>query len=133
MEQVHSQAVHALKETLASVSGRDALGANGYAVVLKANLLYPMSPQTQGEFAAGAGRELDRNMRAPHSSSALVVNTFERWRAHPEYLELAGVGSFETIVFEKKYPTGLPGTPPHLDLVAANAEAVVAVESKCLE
>ncbi len=133
MEQVHVRAVHALRETLAGVNGRDALGPDGYAVILKANLLYPMSPETQCEFAAGAGRELDRNMRAPHSSSALVVNTFERWRGHPEHLELAGVGSFETIAFEKKYPTGLPGTPPHLDLVAATSEAVVAVESKCLE
>ena len=133
MKQVQDRAVHALKETLASVSGRDALSARGYAVALKTNLLYPMSPETQRDYAAGAGRELDRNMLAPHSSSALVVNTFERWRDHLEHLELAEVRSFETIAFEKKYPTGLPGTPPHLDLVAANTEAVVAVESKCLE
>lgn len=133
MKPAPTRAANALKEALASVRGRDALGPRGYAVDLKANLLYAMSPETECDFAAGAGRELKRNMRAPHSSSALVVNTFERWRKHPEHLELAGVRSFDTIVFEKKYPTGLPGIPPHLDLVAANTEAVVAVESKCLE
>ena len=112
MEQVHVRAVHALRETLAGVNGRDALGPDGYAVILKANLLYPMSPETQCEFAAGAGRELDRNMRAPHSSSALVVNTFERWRGHPEHLELAGVGSFETIAFERRSTQpDCPGRP----------------------
>ena len=133
MEQVHVRAVQALKEALVGVSGRDALGPDGYTATLKANLLYPMSPKTQADFAAGARRELDRSMRAPHSSSALAANTFERWRAHPQHLELAGVRSFQMIAFEKKYPTGLRGTPPHLDLVAEATEAVVAVESKCLE
>ena len=115
------------------MSGRDALGPDGYAVTLKANLLCPMSRETRADYAAGAGKELDRRMRAPHSSAALVVNTFERWRALPAHLELAGVRSFETISFEKKCPTGLPGMPPHLDLVVEATEAVVAVESKCLE
>ena len=63
MEQVHVRAVQALKEALAGVSGRDALGPDGYAVILMANLLYPMLPETQCYFAAGAGRELDRKLR----------------------------------------------------------------------
>ena len=126
MEQVDVRAVQALKEALVGVNGRDALTPDGYAAALKANLLHPMSPETQCDFPAGAGRELDRKMRAPHSSSALIVNSFESWRAHPEDLELAGVGSFETIAFENKYPTGLPGTPPHSDLVAEDTAAVVA-------
>ena len=130
---MHDRAVQALKKALVGVSGRDALGPDGYAVTCEANLLYAMSPETRADFDDGAGRERDRKMRAPHSSSALVVNTFERWRAHPEHLELAGFRSFETIGLEKKYPTGLRGTPPHLDLVAEGTEAVVAVESKCLE
>ena len=63
----------------------------------------------------------------------LAVNTFEPWRAHCEQLELAGVRSFKKIAFEKKCPTGLAGNAPHLDLVAETTNAVVAVESKCLE
>ena len=133
MEQVRVRATRALRKAFVGASGRDALDPHGYAVTLKANLLCTMSPRTQDDFEAGAGGELDRRMRAPHSSSALAVNTFERWRADPACLELAGFCSFETMVFERKYPTGLRGTPPHLDLVAEATEAVVAVESKCLE
>ena len=133
MESVRVRAVRALKAAFVRVNGRDALAPDGYAVAWKTNLLCTMSPQTQADFEAGAGRELNRSMRKPHSSSALAVNSFERWRSDPAHLELAGFRSFETIGFEKKYPTGLSGTPPHLDLVAEATEAVVAVESKCLE
>ena len=133
MGNVRVRAVQALREALVGVGGRDVLGPDGYAVTLEANLLYPMSPSIQAAFANGAGRELDSKMRAPYSSSALAVNTFSPWLDHPEHLELVGVRSFEEIAFEQEYPTGLDGTPPHLDLVATATEAVVAVESKCLE
>ena len=133
MAQVYVRAVHALREAFVRVNGRDALGPDNYADTLRANLLYPMSPQTRDDLAAGAGQELKNKSRAPHSSSILAVNTFEPWRAHRGQLELAGIRSFEKITFEKKCPTGLGGTPPHLDLVAETNDAVVAVESKCLE
>lgn len=133
MAQARVRAVDALRESFARVNGQDALGTDRYAAAVSANLLYAMSKETQDNFDAGSGQESDGKMRAPHSSSALAVNVFEPWRARPGKLELAGVGSFETIVFEKKCPTGLSGTPPHLDLVAEAADDVVAVESKCLE
>ena len=133
MKPVRDRAVAALEHALAGASGRAELGPDGYAITTEANLLHPLLPETQADFAAGAGRELDGSMRAPHSSAALAVNVFEPWRARPEHLELAGIRSFETIEFEKQLPTGLGGIPPHLDLVAEAGDAVVAVESKCLE
>ena len=133
MAQAYDRAKHALREAFVSVNGRDALRPDGYAVTLTANLLYPMSQETRDDLAAGAGRELDKKARAPHSSSVLVVNTFEPWRVHFGQLELAGVRSFKEIAFEKKCRTGLPGTPPHLDLITETPNAVVALESKCLE
>ena len=133
MKPVRKRAVGALADALVGASGRAALGPDGYALTLEANLLQPLSPETRAEFAAGAGHELDDRMRRPHSSAALAVNVFEPWRARPKHLELAGIRSFETIEFEKQLPTGLRGTPPHLDLVAEAGDAVVAVESKCLE
>ena len=133
MERVRDAAVEALEEAFVGVRGHGALGRDRYAVTIEANLLCPMSPETQADFAAGAGRELDRSMRAPHSSSALAVNAFEPWRRRLKHLELGGIRSFETIAFEQQFPTGLRGTPPHLDLVAEAGDAVVAVESKCLE
>ena len=134
MAQAYVRAVHALREAFVGVNGRDALGPDEYADTLTANLLYHrMSPETRDDLAAGAGRELDQKSRAPHSSSVLVVNTFEPWRTDCGQLQLAGVQSFKKVAFEQKCPTGLPGTPPHLDLIAETTNAVVAVESKCLE
>ena len=75
-------------------------------------------------------------MAAAYSSSALCVNAFARWRndvADLEYLELAGVAGFHDFEFEAVRPTGLRGTPPHLDLFASGSELPVAVESKCTE
>ena len=133
MGQAYDRAVHALREAFVAVNGRNALRPDNYAHTLTANLLYPMSPETQHDLTAGAGQELKKKSRAPHSSTVMVVNTFEPWRAHCGQLELAGVRSFKKITFEKKCPTGLAGTPPHLDLIAETTDAVVAVESKCLE
>lgn len=132
-QQAYVRAVHALREAFVGVNRRDALGPDKYARTLTANLLYPMSPETRDDLVAGAGQELKKKSRAPHSSSVLAVNTFEPWRAHCEQLELAGVRSFKKIAFEKKCPTGLAGNVPHLDLVAETTNAIVAVESKCLE
>ncbi len=133
MEQAYVRAVRALNAAFANVSRLDALEPDGHAVNLRSNLLCAVSPQTQADFEAGAGRELAQKLRAPHSSAALVVNTFEPWRTNLEHLELAGFRFFRTIAFEKRCPTGLPGTPPHLDLVVEATETVVAVESKCTE
>jgi hypothetical protein len=81
---------------------------------------------------AGAGRELDSKICAAHSSAALVVNTFGPWRNRPEGMSLSGLNGFRSVRFESKLPTGLGGTPPHLDLLA-EGEATVAIESKCTE
>jgi hypothetical protein len=85
-----------------------------------------------GDFGSGAGQELDEKLCAAHSSAALVVNTFGRWRAEAASLHIAGVSGFRNIRFEMAFPTGLGGTPPHLDLFA-DGDSIVAVESKCTE
>ena len=84
------------------------------------------------DFAAGAGKELDGKLCAAHSSAALAVNTFGPWRSDPGGLRFGSVTGFETIRFEATCPTGLGGTPPHLDLLAYG-ELPVAIESKCTE
>jgi hypothetical protein len=86
----------------------------------------------QSDFGGGAGRELAGKFRAAHSSAALVVNAFHPWRLAPDGLKLAGVSDFRGLRFEAVCPTGLKGTPPHLDLLA-DGETPVAVESKCTE
>ena len=76
-------------------------------------------------------------MRALHSSSALVCNFFDYWRNQDKSALADALGikqRITRIAFEKKFPTGLHGTPPHLDVVLTlSNETLVAVESKFLE
>lgn len=106
----------------------------GYAPQRKDNLMsgLPLLPEIEHELKQGAGRELEEKLCAAHSSAALVVNTFGPWRTAPASLAFGGMTGFRSMQFEAICPTGLGGTPPHLDLLA-EADLLVAVESKCTE
>lgn len=106
----------------------------GYAVCLEDNLLPGVDlNEITADFQAGAGQEMRKKMRAPYSSSALVVNTFGRWKRDPGTLVLAGQTNFTRLCFEHQCHSGLGGTPPHLDLIADRDDQVIAIESKCTE
>jgi hypothetical protein len=91
------------------------------------------------DLSLGKGGELCDSPTSPaklcaaYSSSALAVNTFGPFRHFPERLVLAGYENFRESQFERKCPTGLRGTPPHLDFFVSGPEALVAIESKFLE
>ena len=91
------------------------------------------------QLAAGSGQELSADADAgpkfcaAHSSSALAVNTFGAWIGREGFLTLAGRTGFTGLRFEAKFPTGLKGNPPNLDVVADSRSGVVAIESKCTE
>lgn len=93
----------------------------------------------RSDFEEGAGSELlpdggkPPKFCAAFSSSALVANAFGPFRARPGELRLFGRSGFTDARFEAKCSTGLGGTPPHLDFLARAPDAVLAVESKCLE
>ena len=77
---------------------------------------------------------IDRTrLRSPHSAAALAINTFLPWQRAPDQLPLAGWIGFDAVQFEVRCPTGLRGTPPHLDFVALRGEVVVAVTVRCTE
>lgn len=71
--------------------------------------------------------------RSPDSTAALTVNTFLPWRRAVGHLPLSGVEGFDAIQFEVRCPTGLRGTPPHLDLLALRDRTVVAATVRCCE
>ena len=127
------RAARALTKALESVQGAEALDAQGYARDATFNLVAPMSDAQRGAFESGKGAELQGKMRAPYSSSALAFNSFAPFTDAPSRLELAGGTGFDQLEFERQCPSGLRGTPPHLDVVASSSTHVVAVESKCLE
>lgn len=117
------------------------LDSSGYTLDLSNNLFAPLSAAAQEEFAGGDGDELGRpgewgKMQALHSSSALACNVFDHWRVRDASALAASLGITAPlqIWFERKYPTGLPGNAPNLDVVLRPASGpVVAIESKFLE
>jgi hypothetical protein len=72
-------------------------------------------------------------LRAPGSAAALTVSSFAPWRTCPERLPLGGVVGFEAFQFDVRCPTGLRGTPPHLELLALRPDRAVAVVARCTE
>jgi hypothetical protein len=72
-------------------------------------------------------------LRSPDSAAALAVNSFLPWRGAIGALPLAGWVGFDAVQFDVRCPTGLRGTPPHLDLLALRVEVAVAVTVRCIE
>jgi hypothetical protein len=131
---VEARAKSALAAGLRAVKPDLTVDERGYVVDVADNLLPGISrADIEADFARGAGNELEAKMLAPWSSSALAVNSFARWRRRPERLLLAGLSGFAgPFAFEAKCDHGVRGEWPHLD-VLLHGDAVVGVESKCIE
>ena len=69
----------------------------------------------------------------PHSSMALVINSFFPWERDVARLPLAGKIGFDAIQFNVRCPTGLRGTPPHLDLMALRDDHVIGCTARAVE
>lgn len=130
-----SAAIAALRQRFAALRPAVEVAPSGYVSRIEHNLLPGVAMRHFVEdLGSGDGLELEWKFRAIHSSAALVVNAFARFKDAPPHLTLAGISGFETIAFEFRCPTGLRGgRPAHLDLLAQGHAGVVAVESKCTE
>jgi len=116
--------------------------AAGYTLRLGDNLFVPLSDESVCDFKSGDGAELGDGsargkMQALHSSSALACNVFEYWRQRdpaPLANALDLTRPISTIRFEQKFPTGLHGKAPNLDVVLGlQSGHRIAIESKFLE
>ncbi len=77
---------------------------------------------------------IDRTrLKSAHSAAALAINSFLPWRRMTDRMPLAGWVGFDAVQFEVRCPTGLRGTPPHLDLLALREGVAVAVTVRCTE
>ena len=85
------------------------------------------------DYLKGSGHEWRRKFRAIHSSAALAANTFGRWKTDPSRLSFCSYTGFDKLKLEAKCPTGLGGTPPHLDVLLTSTDTVIGIESKLLE
>lgn len=115
----------------------------GYLSSVEKNLFTPLSRRAKSDLTAGSGRELEDKQKSPaklkatHSSAALALNFFDPWtEAENGVLATAFAlpqGELE-VRFEQQYPTGLPGSPPNLDIVVRSPGLPsVAIESKFTE
>ena len=108
---------------------------------VEANLFRGIGPETRAEFAAGAGEELGNqavlgSMSSLRSSSALAVNVFEPWRGHDLSVLSSAFGdaTYTSLRFEARFPTGLGGTPPHLDVLLSGSSTIpLGIECKFAE
>ena len=110
------------------------LKKNGYVNSIEDNLIANLNlADFKSDFSQGKGNELDGKILAIHSSAALVVNCFAPFRKRGEIVDIPSLGKFKVQNFEKKCPTGLRGTPPHLDVLLSNDSGHIAIESKFTE
>lgn len=132
-----------VKAAFAAAAARTGRFAGAYCATPTDNLLDTLTlgqaRAALDQLAAGNGQELTAGADtapkfcAAHSSAALAVNTFAAWVDREGLLSLAGRTGFTKLRFEAKFPTGLQGSPPNLDVVADSSNGIVAIESKCTE
>ncbi|HRY26634.1 MAG TPA: hypothetical protein P5558_19860 [Geminicoccaceae bacterium] len=107
--------------------GPAAFGADGRLVDWRSGLL----PCLRGLRTAEAMRLFDPvRLRQPESAAAMALNSFLVWRERPRDLRLGERNGFTELRFAARCPTGVRGTPPYLDLIAANGEALVTVTAR---
>jgi hypothetical protein len=111
------------------------LNSIGYLSDFREALVEGVSPSSfVDDLRAGAGQELQSKFLAPHSSSALAVNSFGWFAGKERQVALGDHKHLSLVGFERKFPTGLASAqPPNLDVVLDGEGTLVAVESKCLE
>jgi len=132
-----SEALKSIKCQQKKWAGEENMSPKGYRRKLKDNLFQNLDERTRRDFEKADGGELYGKMNAVHSSSALVCNFFDYWRNRVNTFLAGAMGIEErinSIEFEKKFRTGMKGTPPHLDVVfTLSNQTIFAIESKFTE
>jgi hypothetical protein len=107
------RAVSALGRALMVAKPGLTLTPSGSVNHWSANLLMGTDPiWFEAELNEGDGRELEGKFKAAHSSSALAVNTFARFKTACTLLSLGNWSGCETFRFEAKCSAGIQGGRP---------------------
>ena len=118
------------------------LDKDGYCCDRNKNFFQPLSSGTIRDLMTGDGAELGKDgqrgkIQAVHSSSAIACNFFDYWRGRDLSLLVQTfdlTGQFSGPAFEQKYPTGLKGKSPNIDVVLYRIDGFLfAIESKFTE
>lgn len=117
---------------------------NGYLESYEYNLRKPLSEATLKTFQERGRAEFMPGLRAPakmralHSSAILAVNIFEHWQPRNAAALLRAMAIEDELaapaLFEERFPTGLEGLPPNVDVVLRlSSGLIVGIESKFTE
>ena len=98
------------------------------------NLVEPMYDRVQHSYQAGAGRELDKDMRVLHSSAAMTYNLFGN---RPAYLFNGEPYDIMcrayTVTYEKQLTALNPAAKAHLDACLSRRDELLLFEMKMTE
>jgi hypothetical protein len=130
---VTAAARRALLDRFSEAYGRETDDA-GYVRWPQDNLLPGVSlDQFENDLRRGDGNELRAKFCAVHSSAALAVNTFARFKDHPADLIILGQAWPTPPRFEEQLPLVPHRRPANIDVWLEHESRVLAVESKFLE
>ena len=101
-----------------------------YLKELNDNLVEPMYDRVQRSYQAGAGRELDKDMRALHSSAAMTYNLFGN---RPACLYNGETYRAYTVTYEKQLTALNPTAIAHLDACLSRRDELLLFEMKMTE
>jgi hypothetical protein len=106
----------------------------GYTRTIQENLMPGVDLATvENDLRRGDGNEMTTKLRAVHSSAALAVNCFARFKNRPDDIAILGEQGARQVEFEKKLPIFRGGRAPNIDVWIERDRYGVAVESKLLE
>ena len=100
------------------------------------NLVEALDPDVHHQLETADGNELAGKLRAPWSSSALVLNFFYPWKRRDKkrLAEALGRSSIDKFEFERCHPTGNRHARANLDLeITSSGAPALAIESKFRE
>ncbi len=72
---------------------------------------------------------LRERLRQPESGLCLAINSFAPWRREPGKLELLERNGFREVLLHLRCPTGVRGTPPHLEVLVRGERHLVAIHA----
>ena len=101
-----------------------------YLKELNNNLVEPMYDRVQHSYQAGAGHELEKDMRALHSSAAMTYNLFGN---RPAYLYDGETCRAYTVTYEKQLTALNPAAKAHLDACLSRRNELLLFEMKMTE
>lgn len=101
-----------------------------YLKELNDNLVKPMYDCVQRSYEVGAGRELEKDMRALHSSAAMTYNLFGN---RPAYLYDGETCRAYTVTYEKQLTALNPIAKAHLDACLSRRGELILFEMKMTE